>query len=128
MCIDPHGCVTIVTGAGSGIGRDVVLRPAVEGVTAVALDVNQQNLQTLGTELEASSAGSSQFVCDVTNLGRIQEVVGEVTRLCGRVDILLNNAEVTGAGPIETLSEEDSRRCYDVNATGTFPMCKVSQG
>jgi len=125
MHINLQGRVAVVTGAGRGIGRDLILRLASEGVTTVALDVNQQDLHSLGEELADTSVPSSQFVCDVTSLERIQEVVGEITHVYGRLDILVNNAGVTGVGPIDTISEETWRFCQDVNVTGTFLMCKA---
>jgi len=125
MHINLEGRVGVVTGAGRGIGRDLVLRLASEGVTTVAIDVNQEDLDSLGAELAITGVSSSQFVCDVTKLERIQEVVDEVIRLYGRLDILVNNAGVTATGPIDTLSEEAWRFCHDVNLTGTFLMCKA---
>ncbi len=125
MLIDLTGQVAIVTGGGRGIGRDLVLRFASEGITTVALDVNQTDLDSLGAELDALGATSSQFVCDITKFARIEEVVAEVTRRYGRIDILVNNAGVTATGPIETLSEEAWRLCHDVNLTGTFLMTKA---
>jgi 3-oxoacyl-[acyl-carrier protein] reductase len=125
MHINLEGRVAVITGAGRGIGRDLILRFAREGVTTVALDVNQQDLDTLGQELAGLEAASSQFLCDVTNEVRIQEVILEVTRLYGRLDILINNAGVGSMGPIETLSEETWRFMHDVNLTGTFLMCKA---
>jgi 3-oxoacyl-[acyl-carrier protein] reductase len=123
MLINLEGQVAIVTGAGRGIGHDIVVRLANEGVITVALDVDKDNLDALGTEL--SGVKSSQFVCDVTNLAGIQEVVGQVTEQYGRIDILVNNAGVSAGGPIEDLSEDAWRFTHDVNLNGTFLMCKA---
>jgi 3-oxoacyl-[acyl-carrier protein] reductase len=125
MIIDLAGRVAVVTGAGRGIGRDLVLRLAEEKVTTVALDVNATHLEALGAELNARGATSSQFVANVTDLARIQEVVTEVVGLYGRIDILVNNAGVTATGPVDTLPEEAWRRAHDVNLTGTFLVCKA---
>jgi len=125
VLINLEGRVAIVTGGGRGIGRDLVKRLAEEGVTTVALDVNQADLDSLGAELAASGPRSSQFVCDVTNYAQIEEVVAATTNLYGRIDILVNNAGVSGMGPVDLLSEEAWRFCHDVNLTGTFLMCKA---
>ncbi len=126
MHIDLTGRVAIVTGAGRGIGRALVRRLAAEGVTTVGLDVQPEELDSLGAELTfEGSVPASQFVCDVTDSARIQEVVEEVVRRHGRIDILVNNAGIVAGGPVDALSEESWRRCQDVNLTGTFLMCKA---
>ncbi|MEQ7124262.1 SDR family NAD(P)-dependent oxidoreductase [Actinopolymorpha sp. B11F2] len=125
MHIDLGGRVAIVTGGGRGIGRALVLRLASEGVTTVAIDVNQEDLDALGAELADTGVPSSQFVGDVTDLERIQEVVDEVVRRHGRIDILVNNAGVAAGGPVDTLPVERWHSCQDVNLTGTFLMCKA---
>ena len=100
MHIDLSGRVAIVTGAGRGIGRALVRRLAAEGVTTVALDVQPDELDSLGAELSAESGvPASQFVCDVTDSARIQEVVEETVRRHGRIDILVNNAASSRADP-----------------------------
>jgi 3-oxoacyl-[acyl-carrier protein] reductase len=123
--INLEGRVAIVTGAGRGIGRHLVRQFATEGVTTAALDVNEENLESLTAELAESEVPSSQFVCDVTDLDRVQEVVDETVRLYGRIDILVNNAGVVGGGPVESLPVETWQFCQDVNLTGTFLMCKA---
>lgn len=125
MLIDLSNRVAVITGAGRGIGRDLVIRLAHEGVTTVALDVNSADLDSLGAELGALGATSSQFVCDVTDLARIEEVVAEIVERHGRIDVLINNAGVTATGPIDTLPEAAWRLAHDVNLTGTFLMCKA---
>lgn len=125
MLIDLTGKVAVITGGGRGIGRELVLRLASEGVTTVTLDVNAADLASLGAELSAAGAPSSQFVCDITQFDRIEQVIGEVEALYGRIDILINNAGVTATGPIETLTEQAWRFAHDVNLTGTFLMCKA---
>ena len=125
MHIDLEGRVAIVTGAGRGIGRELVLRLVSEGVTTAALDVNEQDLQSLGKELEGAGAAATQYVCDVTDLARIEEVVADVVSRHGRIDILINNAGVIGPGTLDTMPEERWRSCFSVNVTGTFLMCKA---
>jgi 3-oxoacyl-[acyl-carrier protein] reductase len=125
VLINLEGRVAIVTGAGRGIGRDLIMRLADEGVTTVAVDVNQQDLDALGADLVAVGATGSQIRCDVTKYGEIEHVVAETTRLYGRIDILVNNAGVTATGPVDLLSEEAWRFCHDVNLTGTFLFCKA---
>jgi 3-oxoacyl-[acyl-carrier protein] reductase len=125
MHIDLEGRVAVVTGAGRGIGRELVLRFAREGVTTVALDVDEANLAALGQELEDSGPPSLQLACDITDLAALTAGVDSVVTAFGRLDILVNNAGVSATGPIDTLSEEAWRRCHDVNLTWTFLASKA---
>jgi 3-oxoacyl-[acyl-carrier protein] reductase len=120
MHINLQGRVAVVTGAGRGIGRDLVRRFVNEGVKTVALDVNEADLAELTSELAASAIPSMQRACDVTDSTSLAASVEEAVAKFGRIDILVNNAGVTAPGPVDTLPEEAWRRCHDVNLTGTF--------
>jgi 3-oxoacyl-[acyl-carrier protein] reductase len=124
VLIDLSGRVAVVTGAGRGIGRDLVLRLAHEGVTTAAVDVDQANLDSLGAELRDLGAPASQFGCDVTDAESVEQVVAEIAARHGRIDILVNNAGVTAPGVVDTLAEDRWRSCLDVNVTGAFLMCR----
>jgi 3-oxoacyl-[acyl-carrier protein] reductase len=125
MHINLEGKVAVVTGAGRGIGRDLVRRFAAEGVSTVALDVNETDLAALGAELQASRVPSLQLRTDVTDAASLQSSVDAALKEFGRIDILVNNAGITATGPIDLLAEEDWRRCHDVNLTGTFLASKA---
>jgi 3-oxoacyl-[acyl-carrier protein] reductase len=125
MNIDLTGKVAIVTGAGRGIGRDVALRLAAEGVTVVGLDINGDDVGTLPAALEAAGTPGEGVVCDITDEARIAEVVEGVAKRHGRIDILHNNAGVSVTTPTDLLTEKAWRFVHDVNLTGTFLMCKA---
>jgi len=120
MHINLEGRVAVVTGGGRGIGHDLVLRLAREGVSTVALDVNETDLDALGRELADTGVPASQFVCDVRNSDRI-----EAHDRYGHIDILVNNAGVAVGGPVDIMPEETWRFSQDVNVTGTFLMCQA---
>lgn len=128
MHINLEGRVAVVTGAGRGIGHDLVLRLAREGVSTVALDVNEANLEALGRELAAIGVPPEQYfcsVCDVRDSVRIADVVKTAHDRYGHLDILVNNAGVAVGGPVDTMTEETWRLAQDVNVTGTFLMCQA---
>jgi 3-oxoacyl-[acyl-carrier protein] reductase len=125
MKIDLSGKVAVVTGAGRGIGRDVAIRLAEEGVTVAGLDINAADLESLPDDLEQHGTPGSGFVCDITKEDRVQAVIAEITEKYGRIDVLINNAGVSATAPTELLSEQSWRFVHDVNLTGTFLMCKA---
>ncbi|WP_375426109.1 SDR family NAD(P)-dependent oxidoreductase [uncultured Friedmanniella sp.] len=120
MHIDLEGKVAIVTGGGRGIGRDLVQRLAAEGVRTVALDVNESDLADVTEQLASDTPPSLQLRADVTSAEQLDAAVQQTLDAFGRIDILVNNAGITATSPVDLLSEEAWRRCYDVNVTGTF--------
>lgn len=125
MHIDLTHKVAIITGAGTGIGREIVLTLAREGVVTVSLDVHRPHLDTLGAELSALGFEGRQYECDVRDSFRISEIVADVTDRYGRIDLLVNNAGVAGNGMVETLSEDAWDFCHDVNLKGSFLTCRA---
>ncbi|MPV48769.1 glucose 1-dehydrogenase [Pseudactinotalea sp. HY160] len=125
MRIDLRGRVAVVTGAGRGIGRDVVTTLAGEGVRTVACDVTAGDLRSLGTDLASSCTENLQFECDVRDEAAVRETVRAAHGRLGRIDILINNAGVVDDATIEHLSESTWDLVQDVNVKGTFLMCKA---
>lgn len=125
MNIDLSSKVAIITGVGKGIGRGVVEKLAQEGMITIALDVNQEDLAAVGTDLASAGFEGRQYECDVRDATRIREIVTEVMAHYGGIDLLVNNAGVAGNGTVESLPEEVWDFCHDVNLKGTFLMCQA---
>ncbi|MEH7380242.1 SDR family NAD(P)-dependent oxidoreductase [Bacillus sp. JJ1533] len=125
MEIDLSGRVGIVTGVGKGIGKEIILTLAREGVKTVGIDVNQADLDQLSQEFTEEGLEGMFFYCDVRDSKMIAEVVEKTIKMYGRIDLLVNNAGVAGNGEVETLSEEIWDFCHDVNLKGMYLMCKA---
>ena len=85
--------VAVVTGGSDGIGRQIVLKLATQGVHVAILGRNTERLTAV--EKEANEAGSPKaklYVCDLRSLSMIKEVVGRILHEFGGVDVLINNA------------------------------------
>jgi 3-oxoacyl-[acyl-carrier protein] reductase len=123
--INLQGKVALVTGVGRGVGHEIMLTLAEEGVTTIALDVNPSDLAQVSEIFNERKYAGKTYLCDVRNYERIREIVQEVVQEYGRIDILVNNAGVTGDGLVETLDEAAWDFCFDVNLKGTFFMCKA---
>lgn len=125
MLIDLHDKVAVVTGAGRGIGRDISLALAREGVVVVALDVTAAALASVDPELRAVDPRCRVFACDVRDAARIDEIIAEVEATLGRIDVLVNNAGVVDDDPISDVAEDTWDLVNDVNVKGTFLMCRA---
>jgi NAD(P)-dependent dehydrogenase (short-subunit alcohol dehydrogenase family) len=104
----------IVTGAGSGIGKAVVLRMLREGVEALAVDIDAGRL----SELE--NTGCETLVADITD----PEVRARLADWAEGADYLVNSAGVIMIKPIFDVTVEDWRRVQTVNAEATFFLCQ----
>ena len=99
-----EGKVAIVTGAARGQGAAEVARFRAEGAVVVGGDVLEGDVVSL----------------DVTSPDSWRDVVGKVVADHGRVDVLVNNAGIHAAAPVQEMTEHDFRRVLDVNLVGPF--------
>jgi NAD(P)-dependent dehydrogenase (short-subunit alcohol dehydrogenase family) len=113
-----QGKVAIVTGGALGIGRAIALRMSEEGAAVAVLDV----LDAEGAELASQLPGKARYWrCDVSREAEVARVFAEVVAHFGRLDVLVNNAGISGANkPTHELSEEEWDRVQAVNVKGVF--------
>lgn len=110
-----EGCVTIITGAGSGIGRELAIAIAKCGAVVVLAGRTEKTLSAVQTAIAEAGGTSSVVRCDVTSAADRRSLGQIVKEQFGRLDILINNAGTALAGPIEAVSDDDLRRLLDVN-------------
>ncbi len=115
------GQVTIVTGAGRGIGAAIACRLA--AMKALTLLCGRTRVPLEATAAAISRAGGRAEVaeCDVTDLGSIEAVAARVEEKFGRCDILINNAGVGGfGGPLHQMPPESWERVLNTNLRGVY--------
>jgi NAD(P)-dependent dehydrogenase (short-subunit alcohol dehydrogenase family) len=109
--------VAVVTGAGSGIGRAVVLTLAERGDTVVCADLDEASATR--TSATAGAAAGAMAI-DVTDPQACQRMIDGVIAGHGRVDILVTCAGIELGGAAEDVADDTWRRVIDVNLNGTF--------
>jgi 2-keto-3-deoxy-L-fuconate dehydrogenase len=110
------GKVAAVTGSGSGIGKAVALLFAKQGAEVHLFDLNEEAINTTGSEITLTGGKAVAHVCDVTNQKRVNEIFNSI----GKIDVLVNSAGISHVGSIENTTEEDFDRLYKVNVKGVY--------
>lgn len=121
-----EGKVTILTGAGTGIGKGIARAFVREGAPLVLASRNQANLEQTANELADSGVELLVVPTDVTDEGSVQALFEKTVSKFGRVDVLINNSGVFDGGPIEDLSLETWQKVLNVNLTGPFLCARAA--
>lgn len=114
------GKVSIITGAGSGIGRATAQKFAAEGAIVAVCDVNLDTVTELANSLKATGAQAWPYRVDVTDKAQIAQMVAEVKTRFSRIDILVNNAGIVKDAQLAKMSDEQFDAVIDINLKGVY--------
>lgn len=110
----------LVTGAGSGIGREVALAFGAEGAHVAVADIDQKGAERTAEEVRNRGGSAHAFALDVTEPESVTTLVSSAASRLGRLDILVNSAGIREIRPVLELELEEWNRVMGVNVTGTF--------
>jgi NAD(P)-dependent dehydrogenase (short-subunit alcohol dehydrogenase family) len=121
------GEVTLVTGTSSGFGRLAAASLARRGhrVFAGVRDIAGRN-EKAAAELASLHENLTVVELDVTDQDSAGRAVAEVIAAAGRLDVVVNNAGATYAGPLEAWTAEEARRQFDLNAFGALRVNRAA--
>ena len=119
--------VCVITGAGSGIGAGIARTFAAVGAHVALVDRNLAGAEAVAAELRDAGAVAQAIGCDVSNEASVAEAADKVRAVLGPVSVLVNNAGLLRAGPLETVSIEDWNQAIAVNLTG-YLLCARAFG
>jgi NAD(P)-dependent dehydrogenase (short-subunit alcohol dehydrogenase family) len=115
----------MITGAGSGLGREIALRWARDGWNLALADVNEAGLaETLAMVREAGGDGFTQR-CDVRDYSQLTALAQACEEKFGGIDVIVNNAGVASGGFFADLSLEDWDWQIAINLMGVVKGCKA---
>jgi NAD(P)-dependent dehydrogenase (short-subunit alcohol dehydrogenase family) len=120
-----NGKVALVTGAGSGLGEAIALAFADAGAALALVDLNEDEA---AATLETARAKGMAIAADVADVAAVQRAVDAAIRQLGYVDVVVNNAGITGLGPPRATHETPAaewERVIAVNLTGPFLVCQT---
>lgn len=116
--------VILITGAGSGIGKSSALLFASEGGIIAVNDVNEQNGVSVVEEIQQKEGQAAFFAADITKPAEVERMVEQLIAQFGRIDVLFNNAGISGVGFLHETDPEDWDRIFAVNVKGVFLVSK----
>ena len=117
---DFAGKIVLITGAGKGTGRRVAEAFAAHGATVAVNDVSPVNLDATVANILASGGLVKAYVEDIAKKMPIQTLLNSVLDDFGRIDILVNCAEVEPQKTMLEMDDWDWQRTLDVNLNGPF--------
>jgi NAD(P)-dependent dehydrogenase (short-subunit alcohol dehydrogenase family) len=113
--------VSIVTGGGRGLGRDIALAFAREGARVVICGTNEQALASVATELREAGHQPLFIVADVSDEKAVAHLIKATLAEFGQIDVLVNNAGIAGpTAKVTEVAREDWERTLAINLTGAF--------
>ena len=110
----------IVTGAASGIGKDIALVFAREGAKVAIADLNKDAAEATAKEIRANGGQAMGVAMDVTDEQAVNDGVAAVVRSFGGVDVLVSNAGIQIVHPIEEFSYAEWKKMLAIHLDGAF--------
>src|SRR5207237_8456934 len=112
--------IALVTGAGSGIGREIALLYAQQGAQVTVADIQEDAAAAVVAEISERNGLARSLPLNVADEGQVRVAMQGVVEQYGRLDILVNNAGVSHVGNVLETSAQDWDRVMAVNARGVF--------
>jgi NADP-dependent 3-hydroxy acid dehydrogenase YdfG len=121
-----NGKVVVVTGAGSGMGRELTLELVRRGASVAAIDMRKETLDETKSLALAIGGKVETFVVDITDAVKVAKLPVDIEKKLGAVDALINNAGIIQPFVvINELSLESAAKVMNVNFTGPLMMVKA---
>ncbi|MHB0997712.1 MAG: SDR family oxidoreductase [Armatimonadota bacterium] len=115
-----EGKVTIITGAGRGIGRAVAIRFAKEGAKVVLVARSADQIESAAEEIRSAGGSAIAIPVDITVENQVVDMVARTEAELGPVDILINNAGAMILKSIIDTSVDEWKNVIDTNLLGVF--------
>ncbi len=112
--------VAVITGGGSGIGKAIAECFASQGATVCILELNAQSAQAAAENIRTAGGKAIPFTCDVSNQKETVAVFAKIAAEFSTIDILVNSAGIAKVSRLDTTSESDFDKIFQVNVKGTY--------
>jgi NAD(P)-dependent dehydrogenase (short-subunit alcohol dehydrogenase family) len=112
--------VILITGAGSGIGKCTALLFAKEGASIIVNDLNVESGTSTVTEISEANGEAYFIQADVTDANSVKAMVDEAINRYGQIDVLFNNAGISGVGKLHEVDLDAWNKTLNVNINGVM--------
>lgn len=120
------GRVAIITGGGHGLGRDIAIGLADAGADLSLCGTHAAALESTATELRTRGRRVVAQIADVADEAQVERWVVNTLEQLGRIDVLVNNAGITGpTASVDRVSRDDWDHTLAINLTGAFLCAKA---
>ena len=114
------GKVAFVTGAASGIGREIALEYVRAGASVAIADINQAAADATAAEIMKSAGKAIGVMADVTDEAQVEAAVAKTIEAFGNIDILVSNAGIQIVHPIEEFTYAEWKKMLAIHLDGAF--------
>ncbi|MFB0563640.1 MAG: SDR family NAD(P)-dependent oxidoreductase [Candidatus Lokiarchaeia archaeon] len=119
------GKVALITGAASGIGREITHRFAMEGAKVSVVDLNVGDAKNVAKEIKDLGGKAIAVQCDVGDEDQVNRAVEETEKNLGSIDILVNDAGIFDLSKLSDITLEKWQIMFKVHVEGTFLCSKA---
>lgn len=112
--------VGVITGAASGIGKEIAIRFAAEGGIPVIADLNLEAAQATAEEIKATGRDAFAVAMNVTDENQVEAGIAEVISKYGKIDILVSNAGIQIVKPLVDFPFADWKKLTSIHLDGAF--------
>ncbi|WP_026574250.1 SDR family NAD(P)-dependent oxidoreductase [Bacillus sp. UNC438CL73TsuS30] len=118
--------IAVITGGGSGIGKETALLFAKEGANVIITDIHRENGQETVSEIEEQGGKASFIEVDVTKPEAVESAINQIIETYKKIDILFNNAGISNVGRVDEVEPDVWDRIMSVNVKGVYLPSKYT--
>src|ERR1700682_1483209 len=121
-----NGKAAVITGAASGIGKEIALTLAAQGAAVAIADLNLAGAQAVADEVKKAGGKAIGVAMDVTNEEAVNQGIDQVATEFGSIDILVSNAGIQIVNPIESYAFSHWNKITAIHVDGAFLTTKAA--
>jgi len=119
-----NGRVILITGGGSGLGREIALQSGELGARVAIIDTHAERLETTRADVAGTGGDCLAMRSDITQEEQVVGAIQETVSKYGQLDTVVNSAGVYWKGPITETPIEEFDRVFNVNVRGLYLVCR----
>jgi NAD(P)-dependent dehydrogenase (short-subunit alcohol dehydrogenase family) len=116
--------ITLITGAGRGIGKEIAITLGGKGIHTILVARTENEIKTVAQEIISSGGNATPFTCDITDPKSVTSLYDETSAI-GKVNILINNAGIAPSAKIEDTTDEMWENAFAVNVDAAFFLIRT---